>query len=134
MLFRTRTIAIVAAAAALGAGCSRYTESAGGEVIEPAEAAKTVVLHVDNQSSSSMELHAINDGRSEFVGSVGPNSSTDVLLDPIMFPTATLYLIGIPTDGRGRAVVGPLAASKGDQINFNIQSAYDLSRATVRRR
>lgn len=134
MLFRTRRLAILAAASALGMGCSRYTDSAGGEVIAPAEAAKTVVLHVDNQSSSSMELHAVNDGRSMFVGSVGPNDSTNVLLDPILFPTATLYLIGIPADGHGRAVVGPLAASKGDQINFNIQSVYDLSRATVRRR
>lgn len=134
MLFNTRVLVILAAAATLGSGCARYSDSAAGEVIDPAEAAKTVVLHVTNQSMSSMELRAINDGRSNFIGSVGPNDSTDVLLDPTMFPTATLYLMGIPADGRGRAVVGPLAASKGDQINFNIQSAYDLSRATVRRR
>jgi hypothetical protein len=127
-------MAVLAAAATLGAGCARYSDSAAGDVIDPAEAAKTVVLHVNNQSSSSMELHAINDGRSLFVGSVGPNDSTDVLLDPILFPTATLFLVGVPADGRGRAVVGPIAASKGDQINFNIQSAYDLSRATVHRR
>ena len=134
MLFKTRVLVILAVAATLGSGCARYSDSAAGEVIDPAEAAKTVVLHVTNQSMSSMELRAINDGRSNFIGSVGPNDSTDVLLDPVMFPTATLYLVGIPADGRGRAVVGPLAASKGDQINFNIQSAYDLSRATVRRR
>lgn len=134
MLLKTRVFAILAAAATIGAGCARYTNSSAGDVIDPAEAAKTVVLHVTNQSMASMELHAINDGRSEFVGSVGPNESTDVLLDPILFPTATLYLVGIPADGRGRAVVGPIAASKGDQINFTIQSAYDLSRATVRRR
>ena len=134
MLLGTRTLMILAAAATLGSGCARYSDSAGGEVIDPSEAAKTVVLHVSNQSYSSMELHAINDGRSTFVGSVGPNDSVDLLLDPILFPTATLYLVGIPADGRGRAVAGPIAASKGDQINFNIQSAYDLSRATVRRR
>ena len=67
------------------------------------------------------------------IGSVGSNDSTSVLLDPVMFPTATLYLVGIPAGGRGRAVVGPLAASKGDQINFTIESAFDLSRAIVRR-
>ena len=134
MLFRTRMLAILTAATTIGAGCARYSDSAGGEVIDASEAAKTVVLHVNNQSSTSMELHAINDGRSIFVGSVGPNDSTDVLLDPILFPTATLYLVGIPADGLGRAVAGPIAASKGDQIDFNIQSAYDLSRATVHRR
>lgn len=134
MFFKTRMLVMLGAAATLGSACARYSESAGGEVIDAAEAAKTVVLHVNNQSSSTMELHAIHDGRSTFVGAVGPNEKMEVLLDPIMFPTATLYLVGIPADGRGRAVVGPLAASKGDQINFNIQSAYDLSRATVRRR
>lgn len=134
MLFKTRGLIILAAAAALGSGCARYTDTAGGDVIDPAAAAKTAVLHVNNQSVSTMELHAINDGRSTFVGTVGPSQSTDILLDPILFPTATLYLVGIPADGRGRAVVGPIAASKGDQINFDIQSAYDLSRATVRRR
>ena len=134
MLLKTRMLVILAAAATLGAGCARYSDSSAGSLIDPAEAAKTVVLHVDNRSSTSMELHAINDGRSMFVGSVGPNDSTDILLDPILFPTATLYLVGVPTDGRGRAVVGPIAASKGDQVNFMIQSAYDLSRYTVHRR
>jgi len=51
----------------------------------------------------------------------------------VIFPTATLYLVGIPAGGRGRAVVGPLAASKGDMITFTIESAFDLSRAIVRR-
>jgi hypothetical protein len=134
MVFRTRMLAILSAVATIGAGCARYSDSAAGDVIDASEAAKTVVLHVNNRSSVSMELHAMNDGRSIFVGSVGPSDSTDVLLDPILFPTATLYLVGIPADGHGRAVAGPIAASKGDQIDFNIQSAYDLSRATVHRR
>lgn len=134
MLFKSRMFVILTAAATLASGCARYSDSAAGEVIDPAEAAKTVVLHVTNQSSSSMELRALNDGRSYFVGSVGPNDSTEVLLDPILFPTATLFVVGIPTDGHGRAVAGPIAASKGDQINFTIASAFDLSHATVRRR
>lgn len=134
MLSKSRTFVILAAAVTLGAGCARYSDSSAGEVIDPAEAAKTVVLHVNNQSNASMELRALNDGRSYFVGSVGPSDSTEVLLDPILFPTANLFVVGIPTDGHGRAVAGPIAASKGDQINFTIASAFDLSHATVRRR
>ena len=61
MLTKSRMLVILAAAATLGSGCARYSDSAAGSVIDPAEAAKTVVLHVNNQSSESMELHAINE-------------------------------------------------------------------------
>jgi len=133
MQLNTRMLLVLAAAATLGSGCARYTDTSGGEVIDAAEAAKTVLVHVNNLSPQSMELRAIVNGNSTFIGSVGSNDSTSVLLDPVMFPTATLYLVGIPAGGRGRAVVGPLAASKGDMITFTIESAFDLSRAIVRR-
>jgi hypothetical protein len=108
--------------------------AAGGDVIDPAEAAKTVVLHVDNRYPSSMELRLVTNGRSEFVGSVGGNDSTSVLLDPTYFPSATLFVLGVPADGRGRAVVGPLTATKGDRIKFRIEPALDMSTASVGRR
>lgn len=133
MQFNTRMLLVLAAAATLGSGCARYTNASGGEVIDAADAAKTVLLHVNNLSAQSMELRTIVNGSSTFIGSVGSNDSTSVLLDPVIFPTATLYLVGIPAGGRGRAVVGPLAASKGDMITFTIQSTFDLSRAIVRR-
>ena len=133
MQLNTRMLLVLATAATLGSGCARYTDTSGGEVIDAAEAAKTVLLHVNNLSPQSMELRAIVNGNSTFIGSVGSNDSTSLLLDPVIFPTATLYLVGIPAGGRGRAVVGPLAASKGDMITFTIESAFDLSRAIVRR-
>ena len=123
---------LVAAAAMLGAGCARYHEgSSAGDVISTADASKSVVLHVNNQNPSSMELRTIVNGRNLFVGSVGGNDSTDILLDPVQFPAGMIYVEAIPADGRGRAISGPLAASKGDRISFVVMPALDQSHAIV---
>jgi hypothetical protein len=131
-MLKTRTFVILLAAASLGGACNRYMQSsASGGVIDPADAAKTVVLHVKNQSTSPMELRTILNGRNEFVGSVGGSDSTSILLDPQMFPTGSLYVAAIPSGGRGRALVGPLSAGKGDKIQFTIEPALDQSHAIV---
>jgi hypothetical protein len=123
--------AAVAFAVILSTGCARFAESsAAGEVVS-ADAATTVVLQVANESSGPMELRTILDGRSKFVGSVGGNDTTSIVLDPMLFPTGSLYLSAIPASGIGRAIVGPLAATKGDKIKFSIQPALEMSHAIV---
>jgi hypothetical protein len=133
-MLKTRALLVLAAATTIGAACNRYTQnsSAGGE-IDPADAKKTVVLHVKNQSTSPMELRTILNGQSQFAGSVGGSDSTSVLLDPQMFPTGFLYVVAIPSGGRGRAIVGPLSAGRGDKIDFTIEPALDQSHAIVTR-
>ena len=124
----------LAAATLIAIGCAHGIESsASGEVIDAAAAAKTVVLHVDNQNPQSMELRTVLDGRSTFVGSVGGNDSTSILLDPMMFPAGSLYIVAVPADGVGRAIAGPMAASKGDRIDFSVSQALNMSHAFVRR-
>ena len=133
-MLRARAFLVLASAAIVAAGCSRYYQAAeAGDVISKEAAAKTVVLHVNNLNPSPMELRTITEGRSVFVGSVAGQDSTDILLDPMLFPTASLYLAAIPSDRRGVARVGPLGASKGSVIKFTIQPALDLSRAIVTR-
>lgn len=132
---RSRNLLALATAALLAAGCARTMEgAAAGDVIDPAAAAKTVVLRVDNRNTSSMELRTVVNGHSQFVGSVGGNQTTTLLLDPTFLPTASMFVLGVPADGRGRAVVGPLAATKGDIIRLRIEPALDMSTATVSRR
>ena len=115
-------------------GCARYSEgSAAGMTIDPAEAARTAVVNVRNENGRGMELRSILNGQSTFIGSVGPNEQTSILLDPSLLPTGILYLVAIPDDGRGRALVGPLTATKGDKINFTIRPTLSMSDATVRR-
>jgi len=129
-----QTIRYLAATLTLAAACYN-SGSAAGDIssIDPADAAKSVVLSVKSQYSSGAALYAVEEGQSRFVGSVGANDSTEILLDASLFPTGFLYITAVPGDGRGRAVVGPLAASKGDKIVMNISPELRLSRATVKR-
>ncbi len=133
-MFRARAFLAVAALAALGTACARATQGSASGRIDAADAAQTVVLHVDNKNTAPMELRTILNGRSEFVGSVGGNDSTSILLDPLNFPTGFLYIAAIPSGGSGRALVGPLGASKGERINFTIEPVLDQSHARVVRR
>jgi hypothetical protein len=80
-----------------------------------------------------MELRSILNGQSTFIGSIGPSDNTSILLDANLLPTSGLYIVAIPDDGRGRALVGPLTATKGDKINFTIRPTLSMSNATVRR-
>ena len=130
----TAVMAVVGMIGLAGLGCARgFESSASGEVIDPAAASKTVVLHVDNQNQQPMELRAVLDGRSTFIGSVGGNDTTSILLDPMMFPAGSLYIVAVPADGVGRAIAGPMAASKGDRIDFSVSQALNMSHAIVRR-
>lgn len=135
-MFRQRLgIALVAAALTWGGtSCARYSEgSAAGTTVDPAEAARTAVLNVNNENGRAMELRTVLNGQSTFIGSVGPNDKTSILLDAQLLPTSLLYIVAIPDDGRGRALVGPLTATKGDKINFTIRQTLSMSDARVRR-
>jgi hypothetical protein len=130
-MFRAHAFFIVATAAILGTACAGATQGSAAGQIDATDAAKTVVLHVQNKNTAPMELRTILNGRSEFVGSVAGNDSTDILLDPVNFPTGFLYVAAIPSGGGGRALVGPLGASKGEKINFVIEPVLDQSHARV---
>ena len=127
-----RVLFVLATTAVLGTGCARFSHGTeAGNVLDPADASLTAVLHVENLSASSLELRTILNGQSRFVGSVGANDSTSILLDRSMFPTAFLYVAAIPADGRGRALAGPLAVGKGEKIRFTVEPALDQSHANV---
>ena len=130
-MFNARALFVLGAVALMGASCAHYSGTQAGDVVPSAEAAKTVVLRVDNLNQSPMELRAIANGRSMFIGSVGGADTTSIVLEPTLFPTASLYIAAIPANGRGQARVGPLGAGKGDIIKFTIQPALDQSRAIV---
>lgn len=133
-MFRHKLAIALVAASLTWSACARYSESsAAGTTIDPAEAARTAVLNVNNENPRSMELRTVLNGQSTFIGSVGPNDRTSMLLDAQLLPTSSLYLVAIPDDGRGRALVGPVTATKGDKINFTIRPTLSMSDAKVRR-
>ena len=126
--------AALLAAALLGGACARNRESsAGGEVISPQEAASTVVLHVENLGMASVELRSIQDGRSRFIGAVGAHDTSSILMDPLLFPTANLFIAAYAQAGGQRVVVGPLAAGRGEKIDLTVQEGLAGSQARVHR-
>ena len=127
-----KTFMILAASAVMASACARGTQSSdAGVYIDPAEAAKTVTLEVQNENQNPMELRVVVNDQSYFVGSVGGGEKTAMLLDARWFPTGFMYVVGVPADARGRAVVGPLSAGRGDRIRFSISPTLSMSRATV---
>ena len=134
LVLKQRLAVIMAIVGMTGLACAhRYESSASGEVIDPAAASKTVVLFVDNHNEQPMELRTMLDGRSTFIGSVGGSDTTSILLDPTMFPAGSLYIVAIPADGIGRAIAGPMSASKGDRIDFSVSQGLNMSHAIVHR-
>ncbi len=131
---RMQRAAAMLVAALIGGACARYHESsAGGEVISAQDAAATVVLHVQNLGLNTVELRAIEDGRSRFIASVSAHDSSSILLDPLLFPTASLFIAAYAQAGGQRVVVGPLAAGKGDEIDLTVQEGLVGSQANVHR-
>src|SRR4051812_13912731 len=131
-MLKVKTFMILAASAVMASACARGMQgSEAGVYIDPAEAAKTVTLEVQNDNPNPMELRIVVNDQSYFVGSVGGAEKTSMLLDPRWFPTGFMYVVGIPADARGRALAGPLAAGKGDRIKFSISPTLSMSRATV---
>src|SRR4051812_49173066 len=57
-MLKTRILLTLATAAVVGAGCARYSGEAGGDVgnIDPADAAKGVVMRSVNPGNDPMEL------------------------------------------------------------------------------
>jgi hypothetical protein len=121
-------------AALLGTACTRYHEgSAAGEVISAQDAVETVVLHVENLGMATVELRSIQDGRSKFIGTVGARDTGSILLDPFLFPTASLFIAAYAQAGGQRVVLGPLAAGKGEAIDVTVQEGLIGSQARVHR-
>jgi hypothetical protein len=121
-------------AALLGGACARYHgSSAAGEVISAQDAAETVVLRVQNLGMAPVELRTIQDGRSRFVASVAAHDTSSILMDPSLFPTASLFIAAYAQAGGQRVVVGPLAAGRGESIELTVQEGLFGSQARVHR-
>jgi hypothetical protein len=131
-MIRSRRLLTLAVAATLaaGAGCV-HSNSAAGDVSLSPDASNSAVLYAKNLSNESIELRVVTTGESRFIGAVSPGETTSIVLDPTLLPAGNLYVLGISPDGRRRAVGGPLAVTKGNEIRFTIQPTLSLSRAYV---
>jgi hypothetical protein len=118
-MVKSRRLLTLAVAVTLGAGVGcAHSNSAAGDVSLSPDASNSAVLYAKNLSNES-------------IGAVSPGETTSIVLDPTLLPSGDLYVLGISPDGRRRAVGGPLAVTKGNEIRFTIQPTLSLSRAYV---
>jgi hypothetical protein len=118
----------------LSGACARYHESSdAGEVISAHDASEAVVLHVENLGMAPVELRSILDGQSRFIGTVAAHDTSSILMDHTLFPTASLFIAAYALAGGQRVVVGPLAAGRGESIDFTVQEGLRGSQARVHR-
>jgi hypothetical protein len=129
-MLKSRALLTLATIATLGAGCARFG-SAAGDVAPTLDPSTTATLYTKNLSNEPIELRVVTTGQSRFIGSVSPGETNAILLDPMLLPAGELYVLGISSDGRRRAVGGPLAVGKGNAIRFTIEPTLSLSRAYV---
>jgi hypothetical protein len=129
-MFKSRFLLTLATVATLSAGCAHYGSAAGDVAVAP-DAANSAVLYTKNLSNEPIELRVVSTGQSRFIGSVSPGETSAIVLDPSLLPAGELYVVGISPDGRRRAVGGPLAVAKGNQIHFTIEQTLSMSRAYV---
>jgi len=129
-MFQKRALASVALIATFGTACSRAMQSRAGDIIDPVDAASSAVLEVRNLGVQTVEIRTVLHGDSRFVGAVAGNDKGEMLLDPSLLPTGSLWVVAIPTDGRDQVFGGPLAVTKGDTIRFTVESG-GIGRAVV---
>lgn len=129
-MFTSRVFFTLAAIATLAAGCAHSGTAAGDVAVAP-DATNSAVLYTKNLSNEAIELRVVTIGQSRFIGSVSPGETNAIVLDPTLLPSGDLYVVGIASDGRRRAIGGPLAVAKGNAIRFTIESTLSLSRAYV---
>src|SRR3569833_643479 len=129
-MMKSRFLITLATLATLGAGCARYGSAAGDVAVAP-DAASSAVLYAKNLSNEPIELRVLTPGQSRFIGAVSPGETNASVLEPSLLPSGDLYVLGISSDGRRRAVGGPLAVTKGNAIRFTIEPTLSLSRAYV---
>ena len=103
-------------------------ESAG----DVAPARRTATLVVQNHNFADVDIYVVRDGDvSTRLGTVTGESTERFAIDPSLFPTGTLRLIGTPIGGSGAARSGPLLVNPGQTITFTVEPDLAASAATV---
>ena len=107
-------------------GCSRNSMAAAGDV----SPANTIGVHVQNNNFLDVDVYAISEGLPTRLGTVTGNSSATFVLDGSL-ASQDLRIVATPIGGNGRASSGPIVASPGQTIDFQIGSMLRNSTVSI---
>jgi hypothetical protein len=122
MQFRHTTF-VLAAAGALFAGCMHpgaEAAAAGDVAIDPAVAANTVVLRVQNNHDSEMKMFWTLDGQEHYLGPVLAHHTRDFALDPSLVGNPSVTFTARRLDNSDALVRGPYQLDRGSIVGFVI--------------
>lgn len=94
--------------------------------------ANDVMLVVENQNFTDVDIYALSSGLPTRIGTVsGGNSTARFVLRPTVTNASDFRLIATPIGGNGRVSSGPLIVSSGRTIKFTIAPNLATSHAEV---
>ncbi len=116
------------------AGCAHSRQSVWAQsATGVAPAARTAALVVQNHNVADLDVFVVGEGGlSTHLGMVPGESTEKFAIDPSLFPTGTLRVVGAPIGGSGVARSGPLLVDAGQTITFTVEPDLAASTATVR--
>jgi hypothetical protein len=122
MQFRHTTF-VIAAAGALFAGCMHRgaeAAAAGDVAIDPAVAANTVVLRVQNNHVNEMKMFWTYNGQEHYLGPVLAHRTRDFALDPSLVGNPSVTFTARAIDNSDALVRGPYQLDRGAIVGFVI--------------
>jgi hypothetical protein len=132
---RIRTCVTGAATAVLLAGCMHHgveTQQAAGDIsVDSLSATRTAILRVQNSYTTKVRVYTVVGGRSNEVASVMPNGVETVVMDPSLFPNASLSFEMRPIDGAASKKLGPYSVNKGETVELVITPDLDMAHAEI---
>jgi len=118
-----RTTFAIAAAGVLFAGCmhpSAVAQASGDVAIDPAVAANTTVLRVQNNHETTMKMFWTLNGVEHYLGPVLGHHSRDFALPQSLVGNPSVTFTAREIDNSNALVRGPYALERGGVVGFVI--------------
>ena len=128
-MFRTRLAMLVVAGTLLSAAASGCRSGSSFEGTQQPD--NRVGLVVKNDNYSDMDVYAVGDGLATRVGTVPGLLSRTFSIHESYFKGTDVRIVATPIGGNGRASTGPITASVGDTIYFNINPTLRASTVSI---
>jgi hypothetical protein len=120
-----RNVLAVLGTAVAFAGCMHNAQAAGDVAIDPAVAANTTVLRVDNHYDAEVRVFSVMNGKENYLGTVAARRVREFALDPNLIGQPNVTFTSRQLDNSDAVSRGPFAMARGAVVDF-VVPARDL--------
>jgi hypothetical protein len=129
----TQLIAAAASAVCL-AGCMHHgtqAASAGDVIVDSLTATRTAILRIQNDYPSEVRVYTVLDNQANYIAKAMPNETRTWVMDPNLFPAASISFEARAADGSARQRIGPFKLVKGQTIEIVVPANMERTRAMI---